>query len=519
MIRFLLLLIYKLSYFNISLLNDNLNSKQHILMFLIVHDPSQYTRHSLFHYDIAIEGIIAKRLFNHHLLKENNYLNPEHLRLDRSTRTDKGVHSLANFISLKVESAVNRSDEKATESFADSIQQMINSKSENEQVPLTMNNYQQVQQFPDSNLKAFRVEVISRRVNTRSLVVIRGYEYILPFQIILNLVKQFDSSPQKEDKILDLLRLKIANEDIYQLEEEKKTSLLLQVICEKLNYILNQFEGYHSFHNFTLPSASNDGEPILRQIYHCFASPTRVKCDNNHEEWAIRIKLSGNGFLQHQIRKMISSALLHIIAPEIMNQEFLDIALKSNEEIFVSKVPGEHLIHTRSILYDLEMEKRFSSCREQQITFKKTILYPKIFKEYRSVLEEHWDKYAREVESFGNEWLSKKEQVKNRALENIETQRLLTLQRQEKDAKFRQDLLSQKKLFPVRALPNGYRSHFYVKFKLYPHDERAIKTLSTLEAMILSQKLAVSSSFELLDQVVVSEKLLNPSEIQIDEEL
>ncbi|KAG2381484.1 hypothetical protein C9374_006473 [Naegleria lovaniensis] len=465
--------------------------------------------------EYTIEGIIAKKLFKHNLVKESNYVNPDHLRLDRSTRTDKGVHSLANLISLKVESSVDRSDEHASEAFADYIQQVINSKSENE------SNLDQQETFPDPQLQAFRVEVVSRRINTRGLVSIRGYEYILPFQIMLDLVKRFDTSPQQEDKIFELLRMKIRNEDIPRLKgEEEKNTLLLQAICEKLNYVLNQFEGFQSFHNFTVSSSSNDGEPMTRQIYHCYASPARVKCDSNHqEEWAIRFKLAGNGFVQHQIRKMISSAVLHVIAPEIMNQEFLDIALLSNEDVYINKVPGEHLIHTRSVLNDPDMEQRFSNCREQQIQFKKTILYPKIFKEHRALLEEHWLKYAREVLSFGNEWLTQKEQVKSRALQSIEAQRLLQLQRREKDVKFREDLLSQQKLLPDRAIPNGYRSHFYSKFKLYPQDERAIKAISDLATMILSKKLPISSNFELLDEAVVSEKLLDPNEIQLDEEL
>ena len=435
------------------------------------------------------------------MIKESNFTNPANIHFDSSSRTDKGVHSVANIMSFKVE-------KNGDDNLAIQLKEVLNTPSE---------------ESGDSNLKVFHLSPVSRKFSARSITLIRGYEYIIPFDVFLELFLKFDQSREKLRELLHESSLFDIDSSLPTIFSETEKMKLATTISTKLNKILNQYQGHFSFHNFTTtpkatPQPQGKSEPHFRDIFHCYSKAVIVHVKDTHQV-AIRIKISGNGFLQHQIRKMISMAVTNLVVPETIDQEYLDIALKSKETLLINKVPGELLILTKSSLLDPEMESEFiHHCREQQIEYKNNIIYPKIFNTHLGLIEEQCEKYGKEIVEYGSMWMEQKNKVKQAATEFIEKERELSVLKKAKELEKRR-YHSLNDNLTDRILPNGYRIHFYVKFKLLPTDEKAMTTLETLEKWIVEKKVEISSDFELLDQVVVSEGLIDPDSIKRDEDL
>lgn len=150
---------------------------------------------------------MAKRLVQNGLVKEINFLNPTNMGFERSSRTDKGVHSVANFISFKAESDVDKRDEYEAGAFLDFVKQALNSKNpirediakfavSEEQIQKNQDRGKDIYQSfaevapntADPKLNIFHLTITPRRFNPRHNALVRGYEYVLPFEIITNLI-------------------------------------------------------------------------------------------------------------------------------------------------------------------------------------------------------------------------------------------------------------------------------------------------------------------------------------------
>ncbi|KAA8543683.1 hypothetical protein F0562_021571 [Nyssa sinensis] len=148
----------------------------------------------------TIEEELEIAIFKAGGIRDSNFGNLHKIGWVRSSRTDRGVHSLATMISLKMEIPKNAwKDDPIGITFANFI-----------------NSY-----LPD-NIKVFSILPSQRSFDARRECNIRKYSYLLPAEIIG--IKS-NSSPSEID---------------YHLSD--------------FNDILNSFEGDHPFHNYTIRS-------------------------------------------------------------------------------------------------------------------------------------------------------------------------------------------------------------------------------------------------------------------------
>lgn len=148
----------------------------------------------------TIEAELETAIFKAGGIRDSNYGNLHKIGWVRSSRTDKGVHSLATMISLKMEIPENAWKEDPS---GISLAKYINSNLPN-------------------NVKVFGIVPSQRSFDARRECTVRNYSYLLPAEIIgINR----NCSPEEVDRHLF-----------------------------EFNNIFQSFEGEHPFHNYTIRS-------------------------------------------------------------------------------------------------------------------------------------------------------------------------------------------------------------------------------------------------------------------------
>ncbi|KAK4412432.1 putative tRNA pseudouridine synthase [Sesamum alatum] len=148
----------------------------------------------------TIEGELEKAIFNAGGIRDSNFGDLHKIGWARSSRTDKGVHSLATMISLKLE----------IPEFA----------WDNDPNGFALANY--VNSHLPENIRVFSILPSQRSFDARRECSIRKYSYLLPAEIIG--VKKNFTADEVDNHLSDF------------------------------NDILNTFEGEHPFHNYTIRS-------------------------------------------------------------------------------------------------------------------------------------------------------------------------------------------------------------------------------------------------------------------------
>ncbi|CAM0873099.1 unnamed protein product [Alopecurus aequalis] len=147
--------------------------------------------------DSTIESVLESAIFKAGGILESNYGKLQKVGWERSSRTDKGVHSLATMISLKME-IPDRAWEKDPDGIA--LANFINSNLPN-------------------NIKVFSILPAQRSFDVRRECLYREYFYLLPAEIIG--IKSGSSTAEVKEHLVEF------------------------------NNILKGFEGNHPFHNYT----------------------------------------------------------------------------------------------------------------------------------------------------------------------------------------------------------------------------------------------------------------------------
>lgn len=146
---------------------------------------------------------------------------------------------------------------------------------------------------------------------------------------------------------------------------------------------LNNYLGTHKYHNYTVQKKFND-KSAQRYIKSFKVAPKPIII--NDTEW-LSLKVHGQSFMMHQIRKMVGMAALTVRCgtdPNIMQESFGNVIVR------IPKAPGLGLLLERPVFdsYNEKLAKQagrekvdFSKYNKQIEDFKEREIYQRIFRE------------------------------------------------------------------------------------------------------------------------------------------
>ena len=152
---------------------------------------------------------------------------------------------------------------------------------------------------------------------------------------------------------------------------------------EKLKFALSLFKGTHSFHNFTLGRNSLEkGVSRYIKFFEIRDSPFV----HSKQKW-LALRVHGQSFMLHQIRKMIGLAVLCVkfnLTNDAITNVF-ELCFAKENRFNIPKMPGEGLFLERAVFdgYNKKAEKFDSSTiiwNEFELErCKQELIYPDIF--------------------------------------------------------------------------------------------------------------------------------------------
>ncbi|KAK9457958.1 pseudouridine synthase [Dipodascopsis uninucleata] len=350
----------------------------------------------------TIEGDIFTAFVQAGAVSKDNSQDPKKSSFMRAARTDKGVHAAGNVISLKM----IIEDEDITEK--------INS-------------------FLPPTIRLWGITRTTKGFECRKHCDSRIYEYLIPSYSFLppkpgsslaNLIVKADnehpgimlpdedeegaifwSNVAEEVRNADIDEAKIQEaisslpteetesqrlpEEIFSQQKQLKSienshRRAYRISEKRLNRVrdaLKLYQGAHNFHNFTIGKDYND--PSARRFMKSLvASDPKII---NGMEW-ISIKIHGQSFMLHQIRKMIGLVALIIRSGTPLNRL---TEVFQNVKVNIPKAPALGLLLERPVYdnFNVRLNKfgreavDFSSYNDEIEKFKMQHIYDKIYNE------------------------------------------------------------------------------------------------------------------------------------------
>lgn len=185
---------------------------------------------------------------------------------------------------------------------------------------------------------------------------------------------QFDGTDPTYHKVKKYKQMENRHRRQYRMSQEK---------LQKFRSTMQQYLGTHNFHNFTLGKDYKESSAV-RYMKEIKVSEPFVIGDAK-TEW-VSIKIHGQSFMLHQIRKMISMATLITrcsCPPERISQAY------GAQKINIPKAPALGLLLEAPVFdgYNTRLEKfgyepiDFVNYQQEMDSFKMRHIYDKIYKE------------------------------------------------------------------------------------------------------------------------------------------
>lgn len=331
----------------------------------------------------TIEGTVFKALCDAGAISKNNSDDIKKSNWMRCARTDKGVHAAGNVLSLKMQ-IIDGCD----------MVERINS------------------HLP-KQIRVWGYIPVINSFNPKNLCDSRIYEYLLPTYALMDPTKA-DLTDEKvreddlmlcnnnrEDPIIKYARRntpeQIAERHAYRAPKER---------VEKLRNAMKVFEKSHNFHNYTIGKGFKDPSAKRFMIDITVSEPFAI----DQSEW-VSIKLQGQSFMLHQIRKMVAMAFM--IARSDAPLSLIDETFKQ-DRINIPKAPALGLLLEKPLfgVYNNQIKKKsekdrmevnFDAHTEKIQKFKEEWIYKKIFE--TELKENIFDSFLTSLDShIGNEY-------------------------------------------------------------------------------------------------------------------
>ncbi|KAJ2703749.1 tRNA pseudouridine synthase 1 [Coemansia sp. IMI 203386] len=275
----------------------------------------------------TIEGELFKALVKSGAVSSENGDDQSKVQFQRAARTDKGVHAAGQVVSLKM---------------------II----EDPGVLDKINEY-----LPEQ-IRAWGFVRVIRSFNSKTMCDSRIYEYLLPTYALMDPSVANAEAAQK---------LEFAQRQVPEVSaEEMAKKRAYRVPKERLQFVrdaLAKYVGTHDFRNFTVARGCTESNS-KRYIHSFTASDPMVIQDG---EW-ISLKVKGQSFMLHQIRKMVGLVVLMARANAPLS---LIDTLFSGPRVNVPKAPGLGLLLEQPVFesYNRKAAQQRKDAASDPVTF------------------------------------------------------------------------------------------------------------------------------------------------------
>jgi tRNA pseudouridine38-40 synthase len=225
----------------------------------------------------SIEGVLFEAMCKANAISKDNSDDPKKSAWMRAARTDKGVHAAGNLLSLKM------------------------------QVPEEYDIVERINEFLPPQIRVWGYVPVIRSFHAKNLCDSRVYEYLLPTCAFMTPEKKImTDEPTNEDDLmicnnnLENPIVKYTTRSTPELTKQRHDYRATPEQLKTFTEALKCFEGTHNFHNYTNGKAFTDKSAHRYIMSITVGDPIYI----DGSEW-VSIKLHGQSFILHQIRKMI----------------------------------------------------------------------------------------------------------------------------------------------------------------------------------------------------------------------
>lgn len=332
----------------------------------------------------TIEREIIQILLQNSCITEINSKDPQKIDLKSCSRTDKGVHASFNVVNVKI-------IQEPTEELFNKLKAA----------------------FLEHGMMLYKIVRLPKRFVGHKCARSRIYKYVVPTYFLEDgiledevAIQQKQDSNKPEEIIIDNKQdsddVNSESDDMHSQQdmnnESNKTifrkyenEMITPIKGHKSNKIelfrrmMQCYVGTNNYHNFTTKNVQGDVKRYMKEI-----QVSEPFYDNEVEY--VEVKIHGQSFLLHQIRKMISFAVLNCryAAEESFRSNF-EKAL-SKEDVHIPKSPSQYLFLSKVFFEDFN-ERRAETIEadeKEKEVFERSRIYPSILKE-ENLFE--WMKY------------------------------------------------------------------------------------------------------------------------------
>ncbi|KAJ2485819.1 tRNA pseudouridine synthase 1 [Coemansia sp. RSA 2050] len=284
----------------------------------------------------TIEGDLFKALCEAGAVSVENATNQQKVQLQRAARTDKGVHAAGQVVSLKM--IVEDPDivEKVNAKLCDQI-------------------------------RVWGFVRVVQSFNAKTMCDSRVYEYLLPTYVLM----EPSESNLRLAQTVALEERRIPETKA----EDMKAKREFRVPPEKLQFVRDAFakyKGTHDFRNFTVTRGCTESNSMRHMHWFEVSDPMII----DGSEW-LSLKVKGQSFMLHQIRKMVGLVILMTRAGAPLR--LMDALFGKESRVNVPKAPSLGLL-LESPVFD-----GYNSRADKQV---QGVTNPVTFEPYQKAIDE-----------------------------------------------------------------------------------------------------------------------------------